>query len=166
MQNTRGEQMLSASIPNSDVARHSALCLRANCKRSTVSLARTYPTGNSRMHAMRQLPVVPICRMGSRLRRRANQNHLLAHPASMKRGVRASSRHVRRGCDGRGWHVRRTCPARTAKSYGPGLPTLRLRLRDHLADDGGKKARSPGRVRRKPLKPSRRECRLIRLNLW
>jgi hypothetical protein len=41
------------------------------------------------MHPMRQLSVVPICRMGSRLRRRANQNHLLAHPASMKRGVRA-----------------------------------------------------------------------------
>jgi hypothetical protein len=38
---------------------------------------------------MRQLPVVPICRMGSRLRRRANQNHLPAHPASMKRDVRA-----------------------------------------------------------------------------
>jgi len=41
------------------------------------------------MHAMRELPVVPICRMGSRLLRRANQNDLLAHPASMKRGVRA-----------------------------------------------------------------------------
>jgi len=27
------------------------------------------------------------------------------------------------------------------------------------ADDGGKKARSPGRVRRKPLKPLRRESR-------
>ena len=33
-------------------------------------------------------------------------------------------------------------------------------------NDGGKKARSPGRVRRKPLKPSRRECRMIWLNLW
>jgi len=32
----------------------------------------------------------------------------------------------------------------------------------HRADDGGKKARSPRRVRRKPLKPSRRECRLFR----
>jgi hypothetical protein len=31
-----------------------------------------------------------------------------------------------------------------AKSYGPGLPTLRLRPRDHLADDGGKKVLSPG----------------------
>src|SRR3984893_10991576 len=27
------------------------------------------------------------------------------------------------------------------------------------ADDGGKRARSPGRVRRKPLKPLRGECR-------
>ena len=36
----------------------------------------------------------------------------------------------------------------------------------HCAGDGGKKAWSPGRARRKPLKPSRRECRLIRLNLW
>ena len=35
-----------------------------------------------------------------------------------------------------------------AKSCGPGLPTLRLRSRaDDLADDGGKKARSPGRSR-------------------
>jgi hypothetical protein len=30
-----------------------------------------------------------------------------------------------------------------------------------LANDGGKKARSPGRARRKPLKPLRRECRLV-----
>src|SRR5262249_32917520 len=35
-----------------------------------------------------------------------------------------------------------------------------------FADDGGKKARSPGRARRTPLKPSRRECRMIWLNLW
>jgi len=41
------------------------------------------------MCSMRELPVVPICHMGSRLRRRANQNHLPAHPASMKRDVRA-----------------------------------------------------------------------------
>ena len=69
---------------------HPALRLcAANCKRSTVSLARTYPTRNSRMGAMHQLPVVPICRMGSRLRRRANQKHLLAYPVSMKRYVRA-----------------------------------------------------------------------------
>src|SRR5947208_8749482 len=33
-------------------------------------------------------------------------------------------------------------------------------------DDGGKRARSPGRARRKPLKPLRRECRLIAVYLW
>ena len=41
------------------------------------------------MHPMRKLPVVPICRTYPRLLRRANQNDLLAHPASMKRDVRA-----------------------------------------------------------------------------
>jgi hypothetical protein len=36
---------------------------------------------------------------------------------------------------------------RTAKSCGPGAPTLALSLRDDPQDDGGKKARSPGRSR-------------------
>jgi len=36
----------------------------------------------------------------------------------------------------------------------------------HRADDGGKKARSPGRARYKPLKPLRREGRTIPVNLW
>jgi hypothetical protein len=31
---------------------------------------------------------------------------------------------------------------------------------ERLADDGGNQAWSPGRARRKPLKPSRRECRV------
>src|SRR5579871_2579829 len=31
----------------------------------------------------------------------------------------------------------------------------------HCAGDGDKKARSPGRARRKPSKPSRRECRIV-----
>jgi hypothetical protein len=51
----------------------------------------------------------------------------------------------------------------TAKSCGPDIPTLISSLRgDDLADDGGKKARSPGRARRKPLKPLRREGRVFR----
>jgi hypothetical protein len=33
-------------------------------------------------------------------------------------------------------------------------------------DDGGKKARSPGRARRKLLKPLRREGRVFPVNLW
>src|SRR5579883_3022625 len=36
----------------------------------------------------------------------------------------------------------------------------------HCAGDGGKKARSPGRLRRKPLKPSRRECWKRFGDLW
>src|SRR3981189_3701141 len=54
---------------------------------------------------------------------------------------------------------------RTAKSCGPDAPTLASSLRscvgptglrqDTSADDGGKRARSPGRARRKPLKPLR-----------
>src|SRR6202158_4259923 len=54
---------------------------------------------------------------------------------------------------------------RTAKSCGPDAPTLASSLRscvgptglrqDISADDGGKRARSPGRARRKPLKPLR-----------
>jgi len=53
--------------------------------------------------------------------------------------------------------------SRTAKPCGPDAPTLAFKsvmmLRITL-DDGGKKARSPRRARRKPLKPSRREGRL------
>jgi hypothetical protein len=51
---------------------------------------------------------------------------LFRHPASMKEGVSRSSRHVRRGCDGREGGARRAPSAWTARSCGPGLPTLRL----------------------------------------
>ena len=55
---------------------------------------------------------------------------------------------------------------RTAKSCGPDAPTLasslrmlcrpnRARTQRKSASDGGKRARSPGRARRKPLKPLR-----------
>ena len=55
---------------------------------------------------------------------------------------------------------------RTAKSCGPDAPTLASSLAEFksaqpgldkniFADDGGKRARSPGRARRKPLKPLR-----------
>jgi hypothetical protein len=49
---------------------------------------------------------------------------------------------------------------RTAKSCGPDAPTLVSSWRDFPLNDGGKKARSPGRARRKPLKPLRREGRV------
>jgi hypothetical protein len=66
------------------------------------------------------------------------------------------------GCDGRGGLAGRAWPTRTAKSCGPGAPTLAL----SLADDDPRMmgARQPGpRARRTPLKPLRREGRLIRL---
>src|SRR5882724_2649251 len=51
---------------------------------------------------------------------------------------------------------------RTAKSCGPDAPTLASsRWNVNSADDSGKKARSLGRARRKPLKPLRRECRVM-----
>ncbi len=70
---------------------------------------------------------------------------------------------------GRGMRWTRTCRtderrgARTVKSCGSDIPTLissRPRCFRIVACDGGKKARSPGRARRKPLKPLRRECRV------
>jgi hypothetical protein len=60
-----------------------------------------------------------------------------------------------------GRFARRARRARTQKSYRPGLPTLRSSCARRSRHDGGKKARSPGRVRRTALKPSRRECRMI-----
>jgi hypothetical protein len=51
---------------------------------------------------------------------------------------------------------------RTAKSCGPDAPTLASSRRKAIfAGEGGKKARSPGRARNKPLKPLRGECRVI-----
>ena len=65
---------------------------------------------------------------------------------------------------------------RTEKSCGPDAPTLASSLRRRVpaqpgqtcrqsASDGGKQARSPGRARRKPLKPLRREGRVSRRTL-
>jgi hypothetical protein len=89
MRNTRSDQMLSASIPNSDIARHPAVRVWAQLQTFDSFVGPHLPDDNSRMHPMRELPVVPICRMASRLRRRANHNDPLAHPVSMKRDVSA-----------------------------------------------------------------------------
>jgi hypothetical protein len=51
-------------------------------------------------------------------------------------------------------------------SWPPDAEAKLAKTLTHLAGDGGKKARSPRRARRKPLKPLRRECRMIGLNLW
>jgi hypothetical protein len=67
------------------------------------------------------------------------------------------------GCGGRECGARRAtllADGGAVWSWRPdaGAKFLRSKL---LRDDGGKRARSPGRGRRKPLKPSRREGRVI-----
>jgi hypothetical protein len=83
-----------------------------------------------------------------------------SHRPAPARGAYASSR--TRG--GMRWtqavSLDERCCARTAKACGPGAPTLALRSRVSPADDGGKRARSPGRARYKLLKPLRGECRM------
>ena len=84
------------------------------------------------------------------------------------RGVSRSSRTLGSECGGRVGVEDEQRSMRTAKSCGPDASTLASSWRDasHHADDGDKKARSPGRVRRKPLKPLRRESRTASANLW
>ncbi len=82
-------------------------------------------------------------------------NHALLRSSRLMQRAYASSRYVEVGCDGRGCCARRALASRTAKSCGPGLPMLRsslLLMRKRRAGDGGKKARSPRRARRTPLK--------------
>ena len=89
----------------------------------------------------------------SRLRRRANQNDLLAHPASMKRDVRAfvTTREA-----GMRW-TRMARQTNVACADGEVAwsrpPDAEVKFGDdalHHAGDGGKKARSPRRSRYKP----------------
>ena len=84
-----------------------------------------------------------------------------------KRGVSRSSRTLAGGCDGRIGSQRAFCawtnePVRTAKSCGPDTPTLVPSRREMIAPTrGARKPGSPGRARRTPLKPSRREGRMF-----
>jgi hypothetical protein len=88
------------------------------------------------------------------------------HPASTQRAFWPIVTEREAGCDGRERVARQAGRTRTQKSCGPGLPTLRPSAQERSCDDGGKTARSPGRARRTALTPSRRECRMIWLNLW
>jgi hypothetical protein len=77
------------------------------------------------------------------------------------------------GCGGRGYaqdEARWLADGEAVWSWRPDAGAkLVMMPAHHLSDvaarhtgDGGKKARSPGRARSKPLKPLRRECRVIR----
>jgi len=82
--------------------------------------------------------------------------------SSLMRGVSRSSRNAGRDAvDAAG--ALTNALTRTAKSCGPDASTPASSLwSNNSASDGDKKARSPGRVRRKPLKPLRREGRVFR----
>jgi hypothetical protein len=86
-------------------------------------------------------------------------------PASI-RGAYASSRTLVRDAvdavatqDERRWCGRRSRVVLTPRRW-------RQVSRSNSRGDGGNKARSPGRARRKPLKPLRREGRVKPVNLW
>ena len=83
------------------------------------------------MHTVRELPVVPICRRGLilifriQLDAAPNQRHLLARPASTRGAFR--DRHERWARDAMDAICHETNDlSRTAKSCGPGAPTLAL----------------------------------------
>jgi hypothetical protein len=130
---------------------------------------RSCPTGSSRMHPMHHLPVAPTCRIQTRLPRRANHKHLFGHPAASARGA-FRDRHERWLWDAMDATSRQTI---VEVAYGevvwfwrPDAGAKLAKTLRRLAGDGGKKARSPGRARRTPLRPSRREGRLFGSYLW
>jgi hypothetical protein len=81
-----------------------------------------------------------------------------------KRGVSRSSRTLGAGCNGRGQRRKTSGAGADGKSRVVLTPRRWCQVCAEAirAGDGGKKARSPGRARRKTLKPLRRECRLMR----
>jgi len=69
---------------------------------------------------------------------------------------------VGRGAVDAGGAADESADLRTAKSCGPDASTPASSFAELTPrGDGDKKARSPGRARRKPLKPLRRECRVM-----
>ena len=152
---------------------------RGQPDRPSVSIS-TYGRSNSG----RDTSTAPAISRTRKSLKHITQLFLILSPSRpTQRGV--GHRHERgAGCGGRGSVLRATgsqggffesvsdhqasgreMQSRTAKSCGPDAPTLASSsrscvgptgLRQNLsADDGGKRARSPGRARHKPLKPLR-----------
>jgi hypothetical protein len=83
----------------------------------------------------------------------SGKSALPACPSHPTRGALRTSRHARWDAVDAEFAKDERKRSRTAKSCGPGAPTLALSSRrrlKRLASDGGKKARSPGRARSKP----------------
>ena len=95
----------------------------------------------------------------------ASPNQWLFHAISFPQEGRSRSlRTLGAGCDGRGGarDGRADAYDQVVWSWRPDAGAKFAKTLPRLASDGGKRARSPRRSRRKPLKPSRRECRLLR----
>jgi hypothetical protein len=110
---------------------------------------------------MRKLPVVPLCRRPALLLETPNQNDHLRVPPPQE-GRIAIVTDVGSGMRWTLWRRKTNAAEADGEivwSWRPdaGAKFLRSKL---LRDDGGKKARSPGRARYKLLKPLRGECRM------
>jgi hypothetical protein len=95
---------------------------------------------------------------------------ILSASRSLERGA-ARDRHGRWERDavdatGARWTRRAGCGRRSRVVLTPRRWRQVATMLAHCACDGGKKARSPGRARRNPLKPLRRECWVISVDLW
>jgi hypothetical protein len=113
------------------------------------------------------LAVQPRCE-NIRLRRRANHGQLSARSVPARRGVSRSSRTLDAGCDGRTLTQETNAAARGRRSrvvLAPRRWRELLKKLTLLRGDGDKK---PDRRRERGIsrKPSRRECRIVRPNLW
>jgi hypothetical protein len=93
-----------------------------------------------------------------------NHFHTSRHPVPLE-GRFAIVTDVGTGCGGRECAFDERRVMRTAKSCGPDASTLASSLRK-FAGDGDKQARSPGRSRRKPLKPLRAGMPGVPANSW
>ncbi len=142
----------SASRHNADLssrARSRDPCIAMTVGTDRVRHAETHPTGKSKK------PVQPSLQKYSDFpKTQITLYPLLSCPS--ERGV--GHRHER--WDGTRWTrgalKTKALYLRTEKSCGPDASTPASSWREAIpAGDGDNKARSPGRVRRKPLKPSR-----------
>jgi hypothetical protein len=70
------------------------------------------------------------------------------------------------GCGGRGTVVDERRLLADGEVVWSWRPDAGVKVVEQSANDGGKKARSPGRARSKPLKPLRGESRVNPVNLW
>jgi hypothetical protein len=107
------------------------------------------------------LPVVLLCRSSRQLIPSPNHQQSPAHPVPTGGAYR--DRHGRWARDAMdAGSARDECAGHGRRSRSVLIPRRWYQVLEKLAllrDDGDNKARSPGRLRRKSLKPSRRECR-------